>query len=241
MQNTLSSEMSQGLKGKKTNSNKGITFGNLNSTSSNNNNNNNNFKVNLLPAVVEEDNDHVMGLNNNNNSNGNTTVNLNRLAKSSLFHAGLNLQNNVSTANINLQHTTSNANVGLKRSIVSTNFNNVNLNQTTSSNNFRQSGMSHSPEHIIKEVETEIKSKEILNRVVLQDTEDRWFLNPQYKLEIKPGLKIMITLMQEDEKVARRPYQKCNFMIIISKSKYSRIWDFKEENLIKKAVESDTG
>src|SRR5690606_28559659 len=34
-------------------------------------------------------------------------------------------------------------------------------------------------------------------------------------------------------------YHKCNFMIILCKGKYSRVWDLKEEFLIKKASDDD--
>jgi hypothetical protein len=85
--------------------------------------------------------------------------------------------------------------------------------------------------------EPESHSKEFLKRIILNDSEDRWFLNPQYKLEIKYQTKIIITLLQEDEKLSKKLYQKCNFLIIISKSKHSRIWDIKEDHIIKKAVE----
>jgi len=72
---------------------------------------------------------------------------------------------------------------------------------------------------IIKEVEhsATIKPKELIKRVILTDSEDRWFLNPQYKIEMKPTTKLIITLLQADENISKIPYQKCNFMIIMSR------------------------
>ncbi len=83
------------------------------------------------------------------------------------------------------------------------------------------------------------KNPDLIKRLVINDTEDRWFLNPQYKLEIKPGTKLIISLMQEDERVSHNPYQRCNFIIILTRSKYSRVWDPKEDYIIKKASESE--
>lgn len=70
---------------------------------------------------------------------------------------------------------------------------------------------------IIKEVEATIKPKELIKRVILTDSEDRWFLNPQYKVEMKPSTKLIITLLQADEMISKIPYQKCNFMIIMTR------------------------
>lgn len=101
-----------------------------------------------------------------------------------------------------------------------------NLNKTEHSN-FKQTQMINSQDvgfNMPKEPENDLKMKELLHRVILQDSEDRWFLNPQYKLEIKPGLKIIISLMQEDEKISYNPYQRCNFMIILSKVNFNIIF-----------------
>ena len=65
--------------------------------------------------------------------------------------------------------------------------------------------------------EPENHSKEFMRRIILNDSEDRWFLNPQYKIEVKYQTKLIITLLQEDEKLSKKNYQKCNFLIIISK------------------------
>ena len=68
---------------------------------------------------------------------------------------------------------------------------------------------------IIKE--PEVHTKEYLKRIILNDSEDRWFLNPQFKVEVKYQTKVIFTLLQEDEKLSKKLYQKCNFLIIISK------------------------
>lgn len=48
--------------------------------------------------------------------------------------------------------------------------------------------------------------------------------------------------MQEDQKVTQKDYLKCNFMIIITKGRKSRVWDIKENHIIKVALdEKDDG
>ena len=79
-------------------------------------------------------------------------------------------------------------------------------------------------------------------REIINDTDDCFFLNPQYKLEIKQGTKLIISLMQEDQKMANNAYIKCNFMIVLTKGRHSRVWDVKQSNIIKTALdEKDDG
>ena len=88
-----------------------------------------------------------------------------------------------------------------------------NFKNTNSLGNNGRTGMTKEPQDLMK-------SKELIKRVVLTDSEDRWFLNPQYKIEMKPSTKLIITLLQSDEKISNVSYQKCNFMIIMTKVKY---------------------
>ena len=76
-------------------------------------------------------------------------------------------------------------------------------------------------------------------RVIVTDTEEAFFLNPQYKIELKPGNKIIISLMQTDKKMENNAYIKFNFMVVYAKGKNSRVWDLKENYIIKKAVNSE--
>jgi hypothetical protein len=89
--------------------------------------------------------------------------------------------------------------------------------QMQSTNNLNQN-VSKDTKFISKEPEINIKLvKELQKRVVLQDSEDRWFLNPQYKIHLKPGTKLMISLMQENEKLTKKLFERVNFVIMISK------------------------
>ena len=75
-----------------------------------------------------------------------------------------------------------------------------------------------------------------IKRNTIQDTEDRFFLNPQYKIEITPGTRLNISLMQEDKKIQDNNYLSVAFLLIYCKGRYSRVWEIKEENIIRKAV-----
>jgi hypothetical protein len=116
-----------------------------------------------------------------------------------------------------------------------------------SSNSFNHSSLMYSTSNInqankdvkmVKEPENIKMSKELMKRVVLNDSEDRWFLNPQYKIHLKPGTRLIISLMQENEKITKKVFEKVNFVIMLSKGKYSRVWDFKEEDIIKKGIDT---
>ena len=75
-----------------------------------------------------------------------------------------------------------------------------------------------------------------IKRNTIQDTEDRFFLNPQYKIEITPGTRLNISLMQEDKKIQDNSYLSVAFLLIYCRGRYSRVWEIKEENIIRKAV-----
>lgn len=87
--------------------------------------------------------------------------------------------------------------------------------------NFKTTNANGTKTGMLKEPDNLVKSKEMIKRVVLSDSEDRWFLNPQFKVEMKPTTKLIITLLQSDEKISKIPYQKCNFMILMTRVKFN--------------------
>jgi len=89
--------------------------------------------------------------------------------------------------------------------------------QKSNGNNFKNTNAGATKTGMLKEPENLNKAKEMIKRVVLNDSEDRWFLNPQFKIEMKPTTKLIITLLQADEKISKIPYQKCNFMILMTR------------------------
>jgi len=88
--------------------------------------------------------------------------------------------------------------------------------QKTNLNNFKLTNAIGTKTGMLKDPGNLINTKEMIKRIVLSDSEDRWFLNPQYKVEMKPTTKLIITLLQSDEKISKIPYQKCNFMILLA-------------------------
>jgi hypothetical protein len=53
-----------------------------------------------------------------------------------------------------------------------------------------------------------------------QETDDRWFNNPQFRIRVAKDTKVYISLMLEDEKISKVPYIPCNFMVISTKRSY---------------------
>jgi hypothetical protein len=92
---------------------------------------------------------------------------------------------------------------------------------------------------IIKEPENLKIKKELERRVVMSDSDDRWFLNPQFKIHLKPGNKLIISLMQENDKISKKIYERVNFVIMLTRGKYSRIWECKEDDIIKKGLDTE--
>lgn len=58
------------------------------------------------------------------------------------------------------------------------------------------------------------------------DTDDKWFNNPQFRIRVYKKTKLIISLMQEDKRneTGANNYIKCNFIVVQSRQKKSRIW-----------------
>jgi hypothetical protein len=69
----------------------------------------------------------------------------------------------------------------------------------------------------------------------INDTNDRWFNNPQFRISVTKKTNLIISLMQEDEKISKRPYIPVNFMVVRVKSKRDRLWEVEKENIILEA------
>ena len=54
---------------------------------------------------------------------------------------------------------------------------------------------------------------------VKMDTNDRWFNNPQYRITVTKKTNMIFSLMQEDEKISKKPYIPVNFLVVRVKSK----------------------
>ena len=79
--------------------------------------------------------------------------------------------------------------------------------------------------------------KEVTAEPVKNDTNDRWFNNPQYRISVTKKTNIILSLMQEDEKVSKRPYIPVNFLVVRVKSRRDRLWEIKKEDIVMEASE----
>ncbi len=104
----------------------------------------------------------------------------------------------------------------------------------TNNNNANVEPKKKAPAVVKKKIPPKIIHSTI-KRNIITDTEDRWFLNPQYKIEIGPNTRMIISLMQKDKKLEDDNYLKCQFFLIYCKGKYSRVWDIDEDKIIKKS------
>jgi len=78
------------------------------------------------------------------------------------------------------------------------------------------------------------EAKEAINTM---DTNDRWFNNPQYRLTVTKKTQIIISLMQEDEKISNRKYIPVNFMVVRVKSKRDRLYEVDQDDKVLEAAE----
>jgi hypothetical protein len=69
------------------------------------------------------------------------------------------------------------------------------------------------------------------------DTNDRWFNNPQYRITVLKRTNIIFSLMQEDEKISKRPYIPVNFLVVRVKSKRERLWEVDKDDIVLEAGE----
>lgn len=69
------------------------------------------------------------------------------------------------------------------------------------------------------------------------DSNDRWFNNPQFRLTVTKKTHLIISLMQEDEKISKRPYIPVNFMVVRVKSKRDRLWEVDRDDIVLQAAE----
>lgn len=68
------------------------------------------------------------------------------------------------------------------------------------------------------------------------DTDDKWFNNPQYRLTVYKKTQVIISLMQEDVNITKKPYIPVNFIVVRVKSKRDRLWQVDRENIVLEAA-----
>ena len=68
------------------------------------------------------------------------------------------------------------------------------------------------------------------------DTDEKWFNNPQYRLTVYKKTQVIISLMQEDINISKKPYIPVNFVLIRVKSKRDRLWEVDRQNIVLEAA-----
>lgn len=81
----------------------------------------------------------------------------------------------------------------------------------------------------------ESKAEEEAKDAGASDTNDKWFNNPQYRISVTKKTNLIISLMQEDEKISKRPYIPVNFLVVRVKSKRDRLWEINREDIVLEA------
>ena len=73
---------------------------------------------------------------------------------------------------------------------------------------------------------------------VKMDTNDRWFNNPQYRITVTKKTNMIFSLMQEDEKISKKPYIPVNFLVVRVKSKRDRLWEIDPKDIVLEAADN---
>ena len=81
-----------------------------------------------------------------------------------------------------------------------------------------------------------LSSEENKEESIKNDTNDRWFNNPQYRISVTKKSNVILSLMQEDEKISKRPFIPVNFLVVRVKSKRDRLWEIKKEDIVLEAA-----
>lgn len=61
---------------------------------------------------------------------------------------------------------------------------------------------------------------------IILDTDHRWFNNPQYRIKVTRKTRLVISLMQKDNRAIKGSniYKMCDFMLVKAKQKSNRVW-----------------
>lgn len=68
------------------------------------------------------------------------------------------------------------------------------------------------------------------------DTNDKWFNNPQFRLTVTKKTNVIISLMQEDFNISKRPIIPVNFLVVRVKSRRDRLWEVEKDDVVLEAA-----
>ena len=74
----------------------------------------------------------------------------------------------------------------------------------------------------------------------VQDTNNKWFNNPQFRITVKKKTNIILSVMQEDEKISKRDYIPINFLVVRIKSRKDRLWEVNKDDIVMMANDGTT-
>lgn len=101
---------------------------------------------------------------------------------------------------------------------------------------FMENGMEIQQEVLIQLNQNQMKkTKKLKIKLKIQTINGLIILNLEYLLLKKTTL--IISLMQEDEKISKRPYIPVNFLVIRVKSKRDRLWEINKSDILLEASE----
>lgn len=71
------------------------------------------------------------------------------------------------------------------------------------------------------------------------DSNDRWFNNPQYRLTVSKPTRVFISLMQPDDRISKKPYIPCNFLVVRTRSRRDRLWEVDKDDVMIRAADDE--
>ena len=89
-------------------------------------------------------------------------------------------------------------------------------------------GITHGGAYPAMQVDRDEESKDTKAQL---DTDEKWFNNPQYRLSVTKKTQVIISLMQEDVTLSKKPYIPVNFLVVRVKSKRDRLWEVDPDDI----------
>ena len=73
------------------------------------------------------------------------------------------------------------------------------------------------------------------------DANNKWLDNTQFRSSVTKKTQVYISLMQEDEKISKKPYIPVNFLVVRVYSKRQRLWEVDKDDVVVKAAKGAQG
>ena len=73
------------------------------------------------------------------------------------------------------------------------------------------------------------------------DANNKWLDNTQFRSSVTKKTQVYISLMQEDEKISKKPYIPVNFLVVRVYSKRQRLWEVDKDDVVVEAAKGAQG